>query len=138
MTPEQILKVPDVHERVRRYFEQENAYQKMIQQNSTADGNVLIVDLRNVEKIVSGNRFKEYVMFPEQNVSIRILWGLNKQNVVFACGYSIINRTCKADIGSLMLKHGGGGHAYVGTCQVPAEKAAQVRDELVAAMKAAK
>jgi nanoRNase/pAp phosphatase (c-di-AMP/oligoRNAs hydrolase) len=33
-------------------------------------------------------------------------------------GHSIINRTSKTDVGSLMLKYGGGGHRTVGTCQV--------------------
>ena len=35
-----------------------------------------------------------------------------------AVGYSIINRTSKVDVGSLMLKYGGGGHKAVGTCQL--------------------
>ena len=32
-------------------------------------------------------------------------------------GYSIINKTSNVDVGSLMLKYGGGGHRKVGTCQ---------------------
>jgi nanoRNase/pAp phosphatase (c-di-AMP/oligoRNAs hydrolase) len=30
--------------------------------------------------------------------------------MVIACGHSITNKTAKSDIGSLMLKYGGGGH----------------------------
>ena len=30
---------------------------------------------------------------------------------------SILNRTATMDVGSLMLKYGGGGHRKVGTCQ---------------------
>jgi len=108
----------------------------MIRKNSRIDWNVLVIDLLNVEEIFAGNRFKEYVLFPEQNISVRVIWGLNKQNVVFTCGHSIINRTSKTDVGSLMLKYGGGGHKVVGTCQVPAEDWQRVRDEIITKMKA--
>ena len=135
LTAEEILEVPDVQERVKRYFEQESAYEEMIKSNSTIYSNVLVIDLHNVEEILTGNRFKEYVLFPEQNVSIRIIWGFRKQNMVFTCGYSIINRTSKIDLGSLMLNYGGGGHRHVATCQVPTEDWENVKAALVAAMK---
>ncbi len=132
---EEILQKPDVQERTKRYFEQEKAYEDMIKSNSKTDGNVLIIDLHNVDEILSGNRFKEYVLYPEQNISLRIIWGFKKQNMVFTCGHSIINRTSKTDVGSLMLKYGGGGHRAVGTCQIDIDKWEKVRDELVEAMK---
>jgi nanoRNase/pAp phosphatase (c-di-AMP/oligoRNAs hydrolase) len=135
MTVEEILEMPDVQERVKRYCEQEKAYEEMIKRNSTVDKNVLVVDLHSEEEILTGNRFKEYVLFPEQNISIRIIWGFRKQNMVFTCGYSIINRTAKTDLGSLMLKYGGGGHRHVATCQVPTEDWEKVKATLVAAMK---
>ncbi len=52
-------------------------------------------------------------------------------------GHSILNRTSKVDVGSLMLKNGGGGHRVVGTCQVPYGDADRVLGELVEAVKAA-
>ncbi len=136
MDADRILQEPDVQERVKRYFAQEAAYEKMLKENSAPQGNVLVINLLNVEEIVSGNRFKEYVLFPSQNISLRIIWGLRKQNVVFTSGYNPFNRTSKTDIGSLMLKHGGGGHQYVGTCQVPTEQWEKVRNDLVAKMNA--
>lgn len=126
MPVENILQLPDVQERVQRYFTQEPKYEAMIKANTTLHGNVMVIDLRDVEEILSGNRFIEYVLYPEQNVSIRIIWGRMKQNVVFTVGHSITNRTCQADIGSLMLRYGGGGHKAVGTCQVAAEEAGTV------------
>ncbi len=134
-TADEILEIPDVQERVKRYFEQEALYENMITENSRVDGNVLIVDLHEVEEILSGNRFKEYVLYPDINVSIRVIWGFKKQNMVFTCGHSIVNRTSKSDIGSLMLKYGGGGHRVVGTCQVPVESWEQNLQEIVDQMK---
>lgn len=121
MNADEILALDDVKERVVRYFEQEAKYEQMIRDNATVEGNALIINLLGVDEILSGNRFKEYVLYPEQNISVRVLWGREKQNVVFTVGHSIINRGSKTDVGSLMLKHGGGGHRVVGTCQVPTE-----------------
>jgi oligoribonuclease NrnB/cAMP/cGMP phosphodiesterase (DHH superfamily) len=118
MTAEEILQVPDVQERVKRYYEQEGPFKKMLLEYSRADGNVIIIDLRDVDEILSGNRFIIYTLFPKQNISIQVIWGKGKQNTVFTVGHSIINRTSKTDVGSLMLKYGGGGHRTVGTCQV--------------------
>ncbi len=127
-----ILANPDVQERVKRYAEQEALYKKMILENSRVDGKVLIIDLRQVEEVVTGNRFVEYSLFPEVLTSVRIIWGLNKQNTVFAVGHSIINRGSQVNVGSLMLKHGGGGHFQVGTCQIENDNVDQALADVVA------
>ena len=40
-----------------------------------------------------------------------------REKIVLMDGYSILNRTSHVNVGSLMLKYGGGGHKAVGTCQ---------------------
>ncbi|MBF0199921.1 MAG: exopolyphosphatase [Desulfamplus sp.] len=136
MNVEDILEIEDVKERTRRYFEQDALFKDMVRANTTLHDSVIVLDLRNQEEIYTGNRFLLYSLYPDQNVSIQIMWGFQRQNIVLTCGYSIINRTCSADIGSLMLKYGGGGHKKVGTCQVPIEKADQVLAEIIAALSA--
>ena len=59
------------------------------------------------------------------------MWGLKQQNTVFATGKSIINRTSKTNVGSLMLEYGGGGHNAAGTCQIANQDAERVLGELV-------
>jgi len=130
-TVDEIMEVEDVQERVRRYFEQDALFRDMIKKCSSIRENVLVIDLRDQEEIYTGNRFIPYCLFPDQNISIHVLWGFRKQNIVFTCGHSILNRTSKTDVGSLMLKHGGGGHEKVGTCQVSIDKADQVFEEIV-------
>lgn len=131
LSADEVLAMPDVKERLDKYLTQEAQYRAMIQKRSQKNGNVLVTDLRCQEEIYTGNRFTPYALFPDCNVSIQVLWAFKKQRVVLAVGHSILNRTCKADIGSLMLKYGGGGHARVGTCQVPAEKADATLRELI-------
>lgn len=128
---EEILQMPDVKERVELYFEQAELFKAMAHKYSKTYDNVLVTDLRDVETIYTGNRFLIYSLFPEQNVSLWIVDGKQKQNVAIACGYSILNRTCDADIGKLMLKYNGGGHKMVGTCQVPYDDADKSIEEIV-------
>lgn len=131
---EAILEIEDVKERTVRYFEQDSLFKEMVTSNTSIRNNVIVLDLRNQEEIYTGNRFVLYSLYPEQNVSIQVVWGFQRQNIVMTCGYSIINRTCSTDIGSLMLKYGGGGHKKVGTCQVPVEKADETLEELIATL----
>lgn len=134
MPPEHILQLPDVQERVIRYFSQEKEYQQMIQDSSHPVENALVINLLDVEEIKVGNRFKEYAMFPAQNISLRIFWGRGKEKVIFSCGHSIVNRTSQTNVGKLMLKYGGGGHTRVGTCQVPVADYKAVMEDLIGAM----
>lgn len=131
---QEIIALPDVQERLARYHEQTALFRDMIRAHATQRDNVIVVDLRDVEEIYAGNRFVLYTMFPTANISAQIMWGFQKQNIVITCGHSIINRTSKTDVGSLMLQYGGGGHRAVGTCQVPEDKADQVLEEIVARM----
>ncbi|WP_028314340.1 exopolyphosphatase [Desulfatibacillum aliphaticivorans] len=131
---DEILEVPDVQERTMRYFEQDALFRGMIDQKAVVRGNVIVLDLRDQEEIYTGNRFLVYSMFPDQNISIQVIWGFQRQNIVMTCGHSIINRTSKTNVGSLCLKYGGGGHEKVGTCQVPIEKADAILEEIIAQM----
>ena len=117
-------------------WRKESAYTGSKTNYTRVDGNVIITDLRDVSMIYSGNRFLVYSIYPKQNISIWMVDGRNKQNCAFAVGHSIINRTSRTDVGSLMLKNGGGGHSKVGTCQVPYAEAEAVLQKLVGTMKA--
>jgi len=128
---EQILALPDTKERIELYFNHQRESMYQIEKCAQIQGNLVIMDLRHEAEIYVANRFIVYAMYPECNISIHVLWGLKRQNVVFAVGRSIINRTSKTNIGELLLRYGGGGHAKAGTCQVPFEEAEQVLRELI-------
>jgi len=131
-TIHEILKHPDVDERIQIYRAHEKQFREQVLRCTKVHKNLGILDLRNEETIWAGNRFMIYALFPEINISIHVLWGLRMQNTVFATGKSIFDRSSKTDIGALMLKYGGGGHAAAGTCQVPNEQATKVLSELIA------
>ena len=93
--------------------------------------NLLVFDLRAEDTIWPGNRFMLYAMHPELNISMHVIWGKQQQNVVFAVGKSIFNRSSRTTIGELMLAYGGGGHVNAGTCQVDTPDAEVTKLELI-------
>lgn len=130
-TIEDILKLSDVKERVDLYFKYEKEFEEQLKRCTTIKGNLAIIDYRDEETIFPGNRFLVYALHPEINISTHVVWGREKQNVVFSPGKSIINKTSKTNVGELMLKYGGGGHKAAGGCQIDHDKAEQVLEELI-------
>lgn len=119
----EVLELPDVKERVDLYFEQSEKFKKQLEEISTVDGKVVIVNQKSVEgDIYAGNRFMIYAMYPEAEISIHVAWGFQKQNTAVMIGKSIINKASDVNIGDLCLKYGGGGHANAGTCQLDNDK----------------
>ena len=131
-----ILKLPDVKERVDMYLEHAVLAEEQIQRCATVHKNLVVLDLRNEETIFATNRFLVYALFPQTNISIHVMWGVQKQNTVFATGKSILDRGSKTNIGELMLTYGGGGHHAAGTCQVANEQADATLKELIAQINA--
>ena len=125
-----ILAMPDIKERLDFYNQQKELFADMIKKYTKPSGNIIVVDLRDVETIHAGNRFYIYTQYPEQNISMWIVDGRNKANVAITVGHSIINRTSTVDVGSLLLYYGGGGHRQVGTCQVPYAEADRIIEEI--------
>lgn len=135
MSTEEILSLPDVRERIVVYREQDEKFREMVKAHTVTCGNLLISDLRGVNPIYSGNRFLIYSMYPEQNISVWIVNGKGGVGCSAAVGYSILNKTCTIDVGSLMLKYGGGGHKKVGTCQFSDETMAEGLAKLLEELK---
>ncbi|OIO06191.1 MAG: exopolyphosphatase [Desulfovibrionaceae bacterium CG1_02_65_16] len=132
MKAEDILKLQDVDERVQVYQEQSRLFVDMLRRTSKARENLILTDLRDEDLIYAGNRFLVYTLFLRCNISMQIMWGVRRQNVVITVGHSILKRNCKINVGRLMLDYGGGGHDKVGTCQVPVDRAEAVIQELTA------
>jgi hypothetical protein len=129
---EEILALPDTQERIALYKENDQKARDFLKKHSTVDGAVIVTDARGVQELPPSNRFLVYSLFPQTNISVRMIDGKGKEFVSISVGYSILNRTATVDVGSLMLKYGGGGHKAVGTCQVPYNMADSVLKEILA------
>lgn len=128
---EEILALPDVVERAELYAAHHDMARAQLRRRAEVYGKLVFLDLRDEDPIYATNRFTLYAMYPQVNISIHAIWGVKKQNTAFAIGKSIIDRSCKLDIGALCLKYGGGGHEAAGTCQVANEDADRVLGELM-------
>ncbi len=127
---DEILKLPDIIERIELYMEHAPLAKEQIQRCSRIFDNLVVLDLREEETIYATNRFMIYALYPQCNISIHVMWGLQKQNTVFATGKSIVNRSSQTSIGELMLQYGGGGHENAGTCQIANNKVDEALREL--------
>ncbi len=115
---EDVLKLPDVKERVDMYFEQQDLFKAQLKEVTKIYDKVAVIDLRDLDVIYTGNRFMVYAMWPEIELSVHVAWGFKKQNTAVMIGKSIVNRNSNFDIGELCLSYGGGGHRNAGTCQL--------------------
>lgn len=136
-TVEEVLALPDVKERVELYTAHREPFAAQVRRCTAVHGKLALLDLRDEETIYAGNRFLIYALFPDCDISAHIIWGMKKQNTVFAIGKSILDRGSPVDVGAVCLSYGGGGHRAAGTCQVPNDRAETVQAELIAALSGA-
>lgn len=128
---EQILSMADFQQRIQVYYDETERYKQFLLENSCIKGHAIVIDFRGIENPPIGNRFLEYVLHPEQNISIRVADGKNHEFTMISVGHSIINRTSQVNVGSLTLIYGGGGHHQVGACQVNCEDAETILNEMI-------
>ncbi len=128
---EDILKMPDVAERVELFFSEHEKFRAQISRVAEVHGKLVVLDLRHEEVIHAGNRFVVYAMFPQCDISMHVMWGRERRNTVYTVGKSIFDRDNPVNIGDLMLRHGGGGHHAAGTCQGPNDTAELLKATLV-------
>jgi nanoRNase/pAp phosphatase (c-di-AMP/oligoRNAs hydrolase) len=130
-TIDEILRHPDVRERVELYYEQQDLFTAQIKKVHEVVGDVVVLHLKNEDPIFAGNRFYVYAMYPQAKISVHEMWGLKKRNTVFAVGKSIVDRSSDVNIGDICHEYGGGGHKNAGTCQVPNSIAGTILEELL-------
>ncbi|HVE69791.1 MAG TPA: exopolyphosphatase [Thermoanaerobaculia bacterium] len=136
MSIAEVLQQPEVRERVERIRGEQAEFKHLLERNSFQLSNVVVTDLRDLDRLPAGNRFLVYSLFPDANVSLRVHWGSRADTVVAAVGHSIFNRTCNTSVGELMSRYGGGGHRGAGTCVLPMERAADAIEEILIELQA--
>jgi hypothetical protein len=132
---DQILAHPEVARRCQALEDSDADFQEALRTHSRMEGNVVVTDFRNLEKVPVGNRFLIYAMYPRSNVSVRLHWGPQRSYPMLLLGHSIFNRTCKTNVGDLAARYGGGGHrgaASIPLMEDPEQQIAMILAELKA------
>lgn len=136
MSIAEVMRQPEVRARVERIRSEQAEFKSLLSRNSFQLSNVVVTDLRDMQRLPAGNRFLVYSLFPEANVSLRVHWGPRADTVLAAVGHNIFNRTCNTSVGDLMSRYGGGGHRGAGTCVLPLDRAADAIEEILIELQA--
>ena len=99
---EEILGLPDVVERVNAYQYQKEISELQLVRCSTVHGNLVVADLREEDPIYTCNRFLIYALNPECNISMHLMPGTEEGTTTISVGKSILDRSSKTNIGSLV------------------------------------
>ena len=119
-----ILEDPEIKSRCERVIVENIAYEKHLIDHTKIRHNISITDFRGLDIVPEGNRFLTYSLFPECHTSIKIRFdGPKKKQVLISIGHNIFNQNHIINIGNLLSKFGGGGHAGAGGCTLQASTA---------------
>ena len=128
---DELLKLPELQERILLYHTYQEHFIEQIERSALVHKNVVIVDLRDEEVLYPGNRFMVYALYPQCDLSLFIQKENGNDKVTFSMGRSILKRTSPFNVGELLLKYNGGGHAGAGTCQTKPKDVDDVKTKLM-------
>lgn len=125
-----VMADPEVRDRCRDVVRRNRIYKERLLENTRMDGVVAVTDFRALSETPTGNRFLVYSLFPDAVVHVRIRNSPSEANKIIAnVGHSIFNRNCYVNVGLLLSRYGGGGHAGAGSCTLSrADSEAAVAD----------
>lgn len=124
---ERVLQHPDVAARCRRLEEEDIQLHAALKDHSVVDGNVVLTDFRGLERVPVGNRFLVFALFPRVNVAARVQWGPGREFAMLTLGHSVLNRTCRTNVGDLAARYGGGGHRGAASIKLMADPELQIK-----------
>lgn len=121
---EKIMEDEQVKPRCQNVIDENIAYEKHLLNHTHVSHDVSITDFRGLDPVPDGNRFTTYCLFPESIASVKIRYDSpEKKQVIVSIGRSLFNKQCKVNIGRLLARFGGGGHAGAGGCSLDAKTA---------------
>ena len=127
-----ILACEPVETRCKDVIRDNAAWEKHLRHHTVVKNKISISDFRTLETVPDGNRFLTYSIFPESIASVKIRYsGPEQENIQISIGQSIFNRQCNVNIGKLLSRYGGGGHAGAGGCTLKKANAEQTIEEIL-------
>ena len=132
----EVLEDSEVKRRCNEVVKQNNLYSSVLKEHTSIDSNVSITDFTPLKRSPKGNRFLVYSLFPDVNVSVKIVkHPTDPSRMIISLGHSIFNKTCRVNVGYLLSEFEGGGHHGAGSCNFPNEKKEEVLNLLLTALK---
>lgn len=132
---DEILADTEVQKRCKEVISENMAYADILKKYTKIYENISVTDFRPLERAPSGNRFLTYSLFPQCVASIKIRYDdYDKNTVLLSIGRSIFNDGFNINIGIMLAKYGGGGHAGAGGCSMDASVAQKNINEILELM----
>jgi len=134
---DEILTESDVKKRCAQVIDENMAYADILKRYTRIHGNISVTDFRSLDRAPSGNRFLTYSLFPQCIASVKIRYDdHDRDKVLVSIGRSIFNEGFDVNIGKLLARYGGGGHAGAGGCSMESSEAQQNLNEILDIMAA--
>lgn len=133
---ESILEDPQVRDRCDQVIRENAVFGRHLRENTRIHGRISVTDFRSLETVPSGNRFLTYSLFPDTIASVKIRYkDKNRSQILISVGRSIFNPDCRVNVGRMLARYGGGGHAGAGGCTLDAPGAQEKIDEILEILK---
>lgn len=133
---EKILEEPEVAQRCHRVVEENRRYEEILKKYTTIHGQICVTDFRSLDEAPSGNRFLAYSLFSDCMASMKIRYDhTDRDKVLISVGKSIFKKGFSVNIGKMLSKYGGGGHAGAGGCTMKRSEADKNIQEIIEIMK---
>ncbi len=133
---ETIIEDPHVKKRCEQVIRENAEFGNHLKTHTRIHGQISVTDFRSLEKVPSGNRFLTYSLFPDTTASMKIRYkNPEKSQILISIGRSIFNPGSRVNIGRLLARYGGGGHAGAGGCTLEAEGAQEKIDQILEILK---
>jgi len=132
---DRVLEDPEIKKRCDTVIKENKAYETYLRRHTKVIRNVSITDFRSLESVPNGNRFLTYSIFPESHASVKIRFrNTDHTHVLISIGRSIFNKKSHVNIGNLLARYGGGGHAGAGGCTLEAKTADKTIEQMLEVM----
>ncbi|MBF0379228.1 MAG: exopolyphosphatase [Desulfamplus sp.] len=132
---DEIIVDSDVKQRCDKVISENMVYSNILKQYTKIHQNISITDFRTLNPAPSGNRFLIYSLFPDSIATIKMRYDDHDKGIVLvSIGKSIFRDEFNINIGKLLAKYGGGGHAGAGGCSMKASEVDKNIDEIVQIM----
>lgn len=122
----------EVQKRIREVIRENDAYKSHLKAHTRVQNKISITDFRSLDPVPDGNRFLTYCLFPESTASVKIRYAsIEKEHIQISIGKSIFTPGFNVNIGNLLSRYGGGGHAGAGGCTLKAAGADSAIEEIL-------
>jgi len=127
-----VMEDPQVKVRCEKVVLENQVYVDILKAHTVVKGDISVTDFRNLDSVPSGNRFSVYCLYPNVIASVKIRYDEeDRDTTIVSIGQSIFTEGLKVNIGHLLSRYGGGGHAGAGGCSMESSLAPHNIDEIL-------